>query len=118
MDKAELKQVLDAARRFGITIITFNTPAHSHWIGRVYPNLTEDEATGLLCTRNPDTKALIEEMLAELHEVFGGPDFVYIGHDEIGFKTIESTKLSAVRDAGCPAGSSDRRPRLATPRTG
>ena len=86
--KAELKQVLDAARRFGITVIpTFNTPAHSHWIGRVYPNLTEDEATGLLCTRNPDTKALIEEMLAELHEVFGGPDFVHIGHDEIGFKT-------------------------------
>ena len=65
------KQVLDAARRFGITVIpTFNTPAHSHWIGRVYPNLTEDEATGLLCTRNPDTKALIKDMLAELHEVF------------------------------------------------
>ena len=85
---ADLSQVLDAARRFGITVIpTFNTPAHSHWIGRVYPNLTEDESTGLLCTRNPATKALVKDMLAELHEAFGRPEFVHIGHDEIGFKT-------------------------------
>jgi len=84
----ELKKVLDAARRFGITVIpTFNTPAHSHWIGRVYPDLTEDEATGLLCTRNPNTKALITDMLTELHEAFDEPKFIHIGHDEIGFKT-------------------------------
>ena len=84
----DLGKVLESAERYGITVIpTFNTPAHSEWIGRVYPDLTEDETTGLLCTRHPETKRLVEDMLTELHEAFGQPDFVHIGHDEIGFKT-------------------------------
>ena len=85
---AELRRVISAAQRHGITVIpAINSPAHANWITSARPELMEESTQALLCTRHPATRVLLSDLYAELHELFGKPAFVHVGHDEIRWRT-------------------------------
>jgi hypothetical protein len=86
--QAALKRVIARARSYGMEVIpALNTPAHTRWITTAHPELMEEDTALLLCTRNPETRVLIESMYRELIDIFDHPRFVHIGHDEINWRT-------------------------------
>jgi hypothetical protein len=84
----DLKRVIKAANRFDIEVIpAINAPGHANWITAAHPELSEENTRTLLCTRHPGTRALLTDLYTELHEAFGSPRFIHIGHDEIRWRT-------------------------------
>jgi hypothetical protein len=84
----DLDRVIQAAKRFDIEVIpAINAPGHANWITAAHPELSEENTPTLLCTRHPGTRALLTDLYTELHEAFGSPRFIHIGHDEIRWRT-------------------------------
>jgi hypothetical protein len=84
----DLERVIQAANRFDIEVIpAINAPGHANWITAAHPELIEENTLTLLCTRHPGTRALLTDLYTELHEAFGFPRYIHIGHDEIRWRT-------------------------------
>lgn len=80
----DLAKVVLAARRLGIEVVPgVDAPGHADWITGAFPELAESGDPNTLCMRAPGTRALLTDVYDELFEVFEGPRFVHIGHDEV-----------------------------------
>ena len=86
--RKEVLKLVEAARELGIEVIPgLAQPGHAEWITAKHPHLAEDGASYMLCTRHPDTRTLLSELMSELIDVFDQPRYLHIGHDEMWWRT-------------------------------
>jgi hypothetical protein len=84
----DLSSVINAARSLGMMVVPgMSTPGHSQWLTGRFPELKEDATGAQLCTRHPQTRVLVSELMTDLLEAFGQPAFIHIGHDEVWWRT-------------------------------
>ncbi len=102
--RADLERVLEAARSLGLEVLPgISAPSHAEWITRKYPDLMEDGASTLLCTRRPETRELLGSLMSELIDVFDQPRYLHIGHDELWWRTHRKHETERCpRCAGSP----------------
>lgn len=94
VDKAEIRRLVELARELGVTLIPqFNifghaTQARSGTGKHVlldrhpeYASLFEPDGWSW-CLSNPATRRYLEDIIGELHELFGRPPFFHVGCDE------------------------------------
>ena len=92
---SETKRLATLARDLGVTLVPqFNVFGHAAGARSIsgkhvaldhhpaYAPLFEPGGGWNWCLTNPETKAVLKELLAEMHEAFLNPPFVHIGCDE------------------------------------
>ena len=96
--KAELKEIIWYAAQFGIDVIPeIDVPAHGTDLLSLYPSFkcrVKDESgkdvktSGwCMCLGNEDCYALIDELLAEIAEIFPY-EYIHVGTDELDMRDI------------------------------
>jgi hypothetical protein len=90
----DLEQVVAAARRLGIRVVPgMSSPGHANWLTAAFPQLKEDANGALLCTRHPETRPLLADLMTDLLDAFGHPGFLHIGHDEVWWRTRRAHEI-------------------------
>jgi hypothetical protein len=102
--RADLERVLKEARTLGLEVLPgLAEPGHAEWITAKHPDLAEDGAGYMLCTRHPQTRALLGELMSELIDLFDQPRYLHIGHDELWWRTQRKHEVERCpRCAGSP----------------
>ncbi len=86
--KAELREVLDFARRHYVDVAPGgNAPGHAGWLTIRHPDLREDGDRNTLCTRNPKSLPLLFDLYDELADLFAPTRYFHLGGDEVRWKT-------------------------------
>ena len=91
--KEDLKEIIRYAGLFGIDVIPeIDFPGHGYALTKMYPNLKcrvpgKEVSTWNLCLGNEECYALIDELLAELAEIFPY-EYIHLGTDEIHMEDI------------------------------
>ena len=79
----DLAPLLQLAQDVGLEVVpAVNAPAHTGWVLRNHPELTEDVNTSLLDVRHPQTHPLLATHYADVLAAYGQPTALHIGHDE------------------------------------
>jgi len=95
MTKAELRRLKGIADDLGVTLIPqVNVFGHASFsrgctgkhatldLAREYQPLFEPLMGWNWCLTNPETKRVLKEYVAEIHEAFGDPPYIHLGCDE------------------------------------
>ncbi len=90
----DIARVRKAASELGIQVIPgLTSPGHASWLTGRFPELKEDAIGAQLCTRHPQTRPLLIELMEDLIKVFGNPALMHIGHDEVWWRTKQKHEV-------------------------
>ena len=96
LPKGTLKDLLDSARQGGINCVPLlPSLPHTGYLAEAYPEIAE---TGSVCPRREFTQQILDDLSAELIELFE-PSLFHIGHDEMLSAFPRHQRLSALQ---CP----------------
>ena len=105
--KAEIADLVDYARRYGITILPeIDVPSHSTRILQVRPDLghdceaLRDTRLGLLDLSNPDTLPFVTSLIDEYLPMFDGQ--FHVGTDEYPNASLKDSEENRELLASCP----------------
>lgn len=86
--KAEIKEMIDFLRKHYVEVEPGgDSPGHSEWLAKPLPELSEDAADNVVCTKNPKTLKVLKDCYSELLELFKPAKYFFLSGGEVFYQT-------------------------------
>ncbi|MCK5801944.1 MAG: family 20 glycosylhydrolase, partial [Lentisphaeria bacterium] len=102
--REELRDIIRFARDNFVELIpNTNVLGHANWIVLRRKELMEDGKPSQICTRHPEIRSILSDVLDEMLDVFDHPKRLHVGLDEVRWKTFNlSEEQRCTRCLGVP----------------
>ena len=103
--REQMRDILQFARDNYLDVIpNTNLLGHANWIVLKKKHLQEDGKPHQICSRHPETRLLIADVLDEMLDVCDYPKRLHVGLDEVRWKTLNLPESERCPRSSCRRG--------------